>query len=101
MPRRTGMRRRYPPTPEPFDRPVAEWRRLGAPPDLFDLELAAECELAEHGAVLAPREPSAPGPLWFYARRHWREHRPRFLADRGQLTRPEARRYARPGRRQP
>jgi hypothetical protein len=98
MPRRTGMRRRTLPAPEPFDRTPAEWRRLGAPVDLYDLELAAECELAEHGAVLEPGEPSAPGPLWFYAARWWRAHRPPFLAAAGALTRAEQRRYARPGR---
>jgi hypothetical protein len=92
------MRRRYPPTPEPFTRPVAEWRRLNAPPDLYDLELAAECELLEHGAVLEVGEPAAPGPAWFYAGRWWRQHRPPFLAAAGELTRAEARRYARPGR---
>jgi hypothetical protein len=92
------MRRRYPPTPEPFDRPEAEWRRLGAPVDLYDPEAAAEAELAEHGAVLEAGSPGFPGPASFYAHRCWHRHRPRFLAAAGVLTRVEAKMVAYPGR---
>jgi hypothetical protein len=81
MPRRTGARRRPQPAPELFNRSEAEWRRLGAPVDLYVVVAAAAAELREHGPLLEPGEAGHPGPEWFYARRWWREHRPAFLAD--------------------
>jgi hypothetical protein len=74
----------------PFERSVAEWQALDAPADLYDVQLAAAAELAEHGAILEPDSPSWPGPLGVYAGRHWRRMRPAFLAAKGALTAVEA-----------
>jgi hypothetical protein len=74
----------------PFERPIAVWIELRAPVDLFIVKAAAAAELAEHGSILEPGEPGYPGPPDWLAARHWRQHRPRFLAERGQLTQAEA-----------
>lgn len=76
----------------PFERPVAVWKALGAPADLWDPELAAKAELT-HGAgpILRPGDVGFPGPAQFYAARWWRRHRPAFLQQAGQLTAAEAR----------
>jgi hypothetical protein len=90
LPRRVGVRRLPQLAPEPFERPEAEWRRLGAPADLWDLQVAAAAQLAAHRAVLTPGEAGYPGPRWFLAHRWWRRHRPPFLAERDALTPVEA-----------
>ena len=79
----------------PFERPIEVWRALRAPATLYDVDLAAAAEVAEHGAILQPGEAGYPGPSIFYARRYWRQARPAFLAEHGQLTAAEARLLAR------
>jgi hypothetical protein len=88
MPRRVGALRRLELPGEPFERPVAVWRELGAPADLYDLEVAADAYLDAYGPLIDPE--LGGGPRWFYARRWWRQHRPRFLEVAGQLTPAEA-----------
>ena len=96
MPRRQrGARRRPQVERQPFDRSPAEWRALGAPPELYDVEAAAAAEVREHGAILEGPDPGPPG---FYAARWWRRTRAEFLAAAGALTGAEARLLARRGR---
>jgi hypothetical protein len=76
---------------EPFDRPLAAWRRLGAPPDLYDKAAAAEAwnSYAPAGWRLDgfPEHPARQ----ILAHRHWQWARPAFLAEVGALTPQEAR----------
>jgi hypothetical protein len=75
---------------EPFDRSEATWRRLDAPPDLWDAAAAAEAwnSYTPAGWRLDgfPEHPARQ----ILAHRHWAWARPAFLAEVGALTPDEA-----------
>jgi hypothetical protein len=76
----------------PFDRSPATWRRLSAPPDLYDVAAAAEAyrSYSPPGWRLDGPESSPGGPACqLMARRHWRWARAQFLTQIGALTAEE------------
>ncbi len=75
---------------ELFDRSLTTWRRLGAPADLYDVDMAAAAEVAPTGFAFYPNQLRR-----LLARRYWQWARPAFLASIGALTAEERDRLAR------
>jgi hypothetical protein len=81
---------------EPFDRSLEEWRRLGAPPDLYDEAAAAAAERQQCAPQYTMDGLSGQQQVQrLLARRWWHWRRPQFLAEVGALTAAESERLQR------
>ena len=84
------------------DRSLTAWRRLGAPADLYDVDLAAERAAAARMAPIDPGRAGLPDEVYnplelrrLLAFRYWAWARPAFLAGAKALTAEERARLAR------